>query len=177
MLSSPRNPPSNALFPARSLRFTYHVKLSSSLWKARSSHSMSASPRAFARRCVKIVDQACTGGLTSPKFHSYAGSCPVQILLDEHQIQLFLAKVFVHQREREHVEGQVPRRIPRVFPLVRHRDDVGVVHVMPLLVAGGVAAPGPERGGAPLLQPPVDVVVVELLGPEHPRERLAHHIG
>src|SRR5437764_3638916 len=26
---------------------------------------------------MKMVDQAWTGGLTSPKFHSYAGICPL----------------------------------------------------------------------------------------------------
>ena len=71
MLSSPRKPPSKTLLPERSLRFTHQVKLSTSLWKARSSHSRSPWPRrACSRRYVKMVAQACTGGLTSPKFHS-----------------------------------------------------------------------------------------------------------
>ena len=34
-----------------------------------------------------------------------------------------------------------------------------------------------ERVGAPLLEPLVHVVVVELLGPEHPRQGLPHHVG
>jgi len=70
MLSSPRNPPSNALRPEGSLRFTHQVKLSSSFWNDRSSHSTSAARLLFNMRWVKIVDQACTGGFTSPKFHS-----------------------------------------------------------------------------------------------------------
>ena len=34
-----------------------------------------------------------------------------------------------------HVEGQVPGRVPGILPLVRHRDHVGVVEVLPLPVA------------------------------------------
>src|SRR5215813_3388240 len=76
MLSSPRNPPSKRLLPARSLRLTHHVKFSSSFWKARSSHSTSAWPARSSSRYVNSVAHACTGGLTSLKFHSYAGSWP-----------------------------------------------------------------------------------------------------
>ena len=101
----------------------------------------------------------------------------MQVGLPEHQVELLLAEVLVHQREGEHVEGEVPRRVPGVLPLVRHRDDVGVVHVMPVLVARGGAPVGLEGGGAALLEPAVDVVVVELLGPEHAGEGLPHHVG
>src|SRR5213075_1283066 len=41
----------------------------------------------------------------------------------------------VDHREREHVEREVPRGVPRVLPFVGHRDDVGVQHVMPMVVA------------------------------------------
>src|SRR5262249_58774799 len=78
MLSRPRKPPSNTLLPVRSWRFTHHVKLSSSLWNERSSQSKSPLPvRLFSSRYVKMVAHACTGGLTSPKVHSYAGICPL----------------------------------------------------------------------------------------------------
>ena len=53
----------------------------------------------------------------------------------EHQVQLLLTKVFVYQCHGNDMKGQVPGRIPGVFPLVRHRDDVGVVHVLPMLIA------------------------------------------
>ena len=59
----------------------------------------------------------------------------VQIVLAQHQVELLLAEVRVHQRERQDMEGEIPRRVPGILPLVRHGDDVGVVHVMPLLVA------------------------------------------
>src|SRR5262249_8046584 len=78
ILSSPRKPPSNALLPVRSLRFTHQVQLSLSLWKARSSQSIAPCPRRIcSNREVQMVDHACTGGVTSPKFHSYAAICPL----------------------------------------------------------------------------------------------------
>jgi hypothetical protein len=100
----------------------------------------------------------------------------VQVILLEHQVQLRLAEVLVHQRQREDVEGQIPGRIPGVFPLVRHRQDLGIVHVVPVVVAGGGAPLRLGRVDAVLLEPRVDIVVVELLGPEHPGQRLAHHV-
>ncbi len=101
----------------------------------------------------------------------------MQILPLEHQVQLLLAEVLVHQRQREHVKRQVPRRVPGIFPLVRHRQDVGVVHVVPVLVAGSCAPSRLERVGAAFFEPFFDVVVVELLGPHHAGQRLAHHVG
>ena len=71
------------------------------------------------------------------------------------------------------MECQVPSRIPRVFPLVGHRDDVRVVHVMPMVIAWGSMGCF-ERISIMLLKPHVDVIVVELLGPQHPGECLAH---
>ena len=72
MLSSPRNPPWNRFRPSASLRFTHHVKFSSSLWKTRSRNTMSPpSPRRL--RSIwntRQVAQAWTGGFTSEKFHS-----------------------------------------------------------------------------------------------------------
>jgi hypothetical protein len=106
------------------------------------------------RLYVKTVDHAWTG-----------------------QVELLLAEVLVDERQREHVESEVPGRIPRVFPFVGHRQDVGVVHVVPVLVAGCGAPPGVRRIGSVLLEPLIDVVVEELLRPQHAGERLAHHVG
>ena len=73
------------------------------------------------------------------------------------------------------MEREVPRRVPRVLPLVRHRDDVGVEHVEPLGVPH--ARPGrlEQRMALVLAQPPLEVEVVELLAPQHARQRLAVH--
>ena len=70
MLSRPRKPPSNTLCPVGSLRFTHQVKFSSSFLKASRRNGTSVSPRSDSRFCRNKVAKACTGGLTSPKFHS-----------------------------------------------------------------------------------------------------------
>ena len=101
----------------------------------------------------------------------------VHVPLAQHQLELLLAEVGVDERQGEDVEGEVPGRVPGVFPLVGHRDDVAVVHVVPVVVARGGLPRRLERVGPALLQPLVDVVVVELLGPEHPRQGLPHHVG
>ena len=49
--------------------------------------------------------------------------------------RLLLGEINVHQRQGDGVEGQVPDCVPGVLPLVRHGDDVRVVHVEPVLVA------------------------------------------
>ena len=59
----------------------------------------------------------------------------VQVVLTQHQIELLLAEIHVHQRERQDMEGEVPRGVPGILPFVRHGDDVGVVHVVPLRIA------------------------------------------
>ena len=58
--------------------------------------------------------------------------------------------------------------VPGVLPLVRHRDDVLAHQVVPLVVALRLRPLGGAIG-----QPAVDVVVVELLAPEHAGQRLA----
>ena len=73
------------------------------------------------------------------------------------------------------VESQVPRRVPGVFPLVRHRDDVFVHHVEPLAVPEFATATV-EGVRMVLLQPAVTVEEEELLAPQHPGDRLTHHL-
>eukprot|EP01139_Manchomonas_bermudensis_P004944 Amastigsp_a174484_4.p4 type:complete len:172 gc:universal Amastigsp_a174484_4:808-293(-) len=78
MLSSPRNPPSKTFFPARSLRLIHQVKLSSRRENTVPRNTVSYTP---VTRCVswytRRAAHACTGGLQSLKFHSYAGICPL----------------------------------------------------------------------------------------------------
>ena len=87
----------------------------------------------------------------------------------------YFANAGIHAGERDAVEGEVPGREPGVLPGVRHRHDVEGVEVPPASVSAGVAARRRRGLGGVAFQPPRDVVVVELLAPQHPGERLAKH--
>mmetsp|Transcript_68389 Transcript_68389/g.191670 ORF Transcript_68389/g.191670 Transcript_68389/m.191670 type:complete len:223 (+) Transcript_68389:945-1613(+) len=78
MLSRPRKPPWKMFRPSASLRLTHHVKLIINLWKISSKNTMSPTPLHFFLSIwyTRQDAQACTGGLTSLKFHSNAGSWP-----------------------------------------------------------------------------------------------------
>ena len=101
----------------------------------------------------------------------------MHVALAEHQFELLLAEIGIDQRQGDDMEGKIPGRVPGIFPLVRHRDDVAVVHVVPVVVARGLLAIGLERIGAALFEPFVHVVVVELLAPQHAGQRLPHDVG
>ena len=73
-LSMPRKPPPNRWSPSGSLTFAHQVNPSSSLWNIRSSQTRSRAPSSSN---TDSAASACTGGLTSEKFHSYAGSWPL----------------------------------------------------------------------------------------------------
>ena len=107
------------------------------------------------------------------------GQGPVGMLepLPAQQDQLVLGEGRVDVGQRHAVEGQVPGREPRVLPLVGHRHDVEGVEVAPAGVATRTAARPAAGLGGVAVEPAGDVVVVELLAPEHPGERLPHHQG
>ena len=78
-------------------------------------------------------------------------------------------------RQNDGVEGQVPGGEPGVLPLVRHGDDVEPVEVAPLGVAPVLAHLGRCGLGRVAVQPPGDVVVEQLLAPQHARGGLPQH--
>ena len=90
------------------------------------------------------------------------GNLPIGVGIEtaQHQQQLLLGEIEVDQRQGDRVEGQVPGRIPRVFPLVRHRNDVGVQHVKPVGIAHAAAAGWHERMTVVLLKPSIQIEVV-----------------
>jgi hypothetical protein len=67
------------------------------------------------------------------------------------------------------MKRKVPRGTPRIFPLVRHGNDVLIHHVTPLCVA--------RSGHSMFVQPNSQVVSIVLFRPQHPRKCLAHHVG
>ena len=93
----------------------------------------------------------------------------------QHQRELMLGQVRIDARHADGVKREIPCRVPRVLPLVRHRDDVVVEHVEPLAVPDMSVRLRIERIDAVLAQPHVDVEEVVLLRPEHAGEGLAHH--
>ncbi len=97
----------------------------------------------------------------------------MEILLLEHEEELLLGEGEIHQGQGDGVEGEIPRRVPRVLPLVGHGDDVLVRHVGPRPVAHP-EQPRVARIEATPAQPLSDVVVVILLRPQHPGQSLPH---
>ena len=71
---------------------------------------------------------------------------------------------------------QVPSGIPGIFPFVWHGNHVRIVQVRPLVIATLVPLLGRRRVAGIALQPVLDDVVIELLGPEHSGKALAHHV-
>src|SRR3954452_6635287 len=84
----------------------------------------------------------------------------VHVPLAAQQDQLLLGERGVDVREGDGVERQVPRRVPRIFPLVRHRDDVVVVEVSPTRVATGQSSGIRRRLTGVAVEPTRNVVVV-----------------
>ncbi len=100
----------------------------------------------------------------------------MHVPLAQHEHELVLGELRVHERQDDAVEREIPGRVPRELPRVGHRQDVGVEDVAPVAVAAGLSGGGRGRLERIAVEPAPDVVLVELLGPEHSRERLPHHV-
>ena len=84
--------------------------------------------------------------------------------LPEHELQLLFGKVRIYVHKGGGMKSKVPGSIPRILPLVGHRNDVAVGEVAPF----GVPRFVPEGRRVALLpvQPLVHIHVIKLLGPE-----------
>ena len=71
----------------------------------------------------------------------------MEVQVAQHQQQLLLGEVEIHLRQGDRVEGEVPRRVPRILPLVGHGDHVGVEHVEPFRVPHAADGALPARDG------------------------------
>ena len=47
----------------------------------------------------------------------------MEVTAAQHELDLFFGEVEVHRGKRQCVEGEIPGRIPRILPLVRHGED------------------------------------------------------
>ena len=163
------------LLPSRSTLLTHHAKLISSLWKQRSRNARSGDPRTDAVHVVDAPDRPRLHGRVQVRELPLVGgdlSGRVLELLEEQEPELLLGEAAVHEGEGHAVEGEVPRREPRVLPLVRHRHDAHRVQVPPVDVADVLARGGRRPSRVVPAQPVVDVEQVDLLRPEERSEGL-----
>src|SRR5215471_8523719 len=70
------------------------------------------------------------------------------------------------------MKGEIPGCEPRIFPLVRHRDDIGDNKVSPIAVAPVLAALRRRRLSRIAIEPMLHIEVIELLVPQHSGEGL-----
>ena len=89
--------------------------------------------------------------------------------------ELLFGKIRIDQGQRDTVKGQVPSGVPGVLPLVGHGDNVGVVEVSPFAVAAGLMTLWRCRFAGIAFEPGAEIVIIKLLGPEHPRKCLPLH--
>ena len=98
----------------------------------------------------------------------------VHVPFPEQQHELVFGELRIQLRKGDHVERQVPGRIPRVLPFVGHGDHVAVIEVSPVVVAAVLPAGGRRRLRRVAFQPVRHRVMIKLLGPQQPCICLAH---
>src|SRR6516164_5603212 len=162
MLSSPRKPPSNRLLPSASSRLTHQVKLTSSLSNTREMKSRSRPP---SMENTSSAAHACTGGLTSPKSHSHAGSAPFGCW--NHSRHSKISWYLANAGSTWASATQWNARSQAANQGYSHLSGID-------MMSKALKFRHRELRRIPV-QPPADVVVVELLAPQHAGERLAHH--
>ena len=176
MLSRPRKPPSKTLLPRAVLAVHPPREVDQQLLEHAGKELMipaavdleHAQSRPGVHRRVHVAEGPLVRGDLSVGVH---------VPLTQHEDQLLLGERRVHVGQRHAVEGQVPRGVPGVLPRVGHRDHVSVVEVAPPTVAAVPACQRRRRAGGIAVEPLLHVVVVELLAPHEPGDRLAQHTG
>src|ERR1700722_20425330 len=74
------------------------------------------------------------------------------------------------------MECEIPRRKPRIFPLIWHRYDIGSCEVTPFAVAPMLTALGRRGLRRIAIQPLLDIEVIVLLAPQHAGESLTLNV-
>ena len=91
----------------------------------------------------------------------------------EKKIELLLCKMRIDFRKWNHVERQIPGGEPRIFPLVRHRDDVPVEKMRPLPVPTELSLRRRQWLRRVACQPVANDVIIKLFAPEQSGVTLA----
>ena len=113
---------------------------------------------------IDVAERPLVGGQLAVRVHvPFAGE----------QDELALGELGVHERQGDGMKRQVPRGIPRVFPLVGHGNDFRVVEMFPIRIAAVFALGRWRRLGRVTAQPVHHVVMIKLLAPNHACKRLA----
>src|SRR5205823_6919447 len=96
----------------------------------------------------------------------------VHVPFAQEKIELLFGEMRIDLREWDHVEREVPRRKPRILPLVWHRDDVAIEKVRPFFVPAVESLGRRWRLRRITRQPFANHVVVELFAPKQTRVTL-----
>src|ERR1051326_3058108 len=96
----------------------------------------------------------------------------MQVPFAHNQIELSLGELRVNERESNAMKREVPRGVPWELPFIRHRHHVLVVEMTPSGVATGQALVRRWRLARISIKPLIDDVVIKLLVPKKPGERL-----
>ena len=98
----------------------------------------------------------------------------MHVPLTKQKDELLLGEIGINQCDGNAMKGEIPGGVPWVFPLVRHGNDVFVVELRPILVAALLALFGRLGPGGIAFEPRANLIMIELLGPEHTGKGLAH---
>ena len=83
-----------------------------------------------------------------------------------------MAKRRIDERQRDTVKRQVPGGVPRIFPRVRHGEDVRIVEMSPVGIAAMLSLGRWFRSHGIALQPTTHVIVIVLLAQQQAGEGL-----
>ena len=129
----------------------------------------------------RVVQTQCRPGVHR---RIYIGKVPLvsrhlavrmRVPFAEKQDQLILAVVGINPRECRSMEGEIPGAVVGILPCVRHREDITVEDVLPILIPDGMSGRRRWFGGIPLLPLGLNQIV-KLLGPKKSRIGLPGHV-
>src|SRR5215469_8550529 len=86
----------------------------------------------------------------------------VHVPLAQEKKYLLFREIRIDRSESHTMKCKVPRRIPGIFPLVRHRNDVFVVQVRPFVIAPIDPLSGWRWSGGIASKPLLEVIVIKL---------------
>src|SRR5438445_106007 len=109
-------------------------------------------------RRVDIAESPFVGGQLAVGVH---------VPLAQKKDELILGEIGIDERQGNTVKREVPRCVPRIFPFIRHGQNVFVVKMRPFLVAAVPALWGWRGDSRIAFKPSSNIVVIKLLGPEH----------